>query len=851
MSSTSTELSPAYSASLSSSDNALRIKLIIYGIFGCVSIIQSLYFVLSYATFDFFGARYSPFFGWLRELSLIMQVLYFPLLCAALVSIGMGDEKKEKVRRLAGMLVITQLVIGAVLVCYPPLGFWGSALLFGPTVETLLGFVEPYPLAVIGLIPVAWISVIHVKASIRSCAGRGKVDNKLKLSSFLLAALTSSVLYLWAARLRLGNADHQFALSALLISLVSHLAVFAFIFVALQWIRVVANRFSNPGLVQFVLRATLAWGLVAVFIRKIVFGLLSFNDHLATLYAGWFSLVIVFFAALLSLRIKELRGRSNQTAERPFQVWDRRLRATFALGAAIGLFYLSAIRFVTVDWEHILSCVSTLIISYLILWSFVAVRQRPRNYGLVSLVLLSLFAVGALTSLPALAEDEQRAGELERYSDYDPSFFAIQQVLKPEFPDDKYAAWYKFLSQHANIRIPVESPDFPLTQSLKHTSTKKPHIFVFVIDALRRDYLSPYNPKVTFTPAVQAFAQDSVIFSNAFSQYAGTPLADGAIFSGFQQINNIFPRPVSRLNNLQPLLKAEGYDSYISYNTQVAVLARESQNVTRIDNGRTDRLEFRGILEEIENDLLQRKNLHEPVFAFAQPTNVHNLWLAWHGGEVEITEHPGFDNKYASAVERVDKAFGQFISFLKQQGMYENSIVILTADHGESLGEMGRVSHVANLTPEVIRIPLMIHLPQNEKSRLFWDVNGFASLHDITPTLYYLLGHRPLRQDKMMGRSLFTVAGEKAPPKPDHYFLMSSYLPVFGILSGDQKSLFYVDALLGRNFYYDLERDPQALSRKMSAPIRDRYESAIREDLEAIDRFHGVIEQQLSPSAIR
>lgn len=846
MSTTTTELAPVYRASLLASRNVFRLKLMVHGAFGCVLLIHSLYFVLSYVTFDFFGARNSPFFAWLRELSLLMQILYFPLLCAALISLDVGQERQNS-KRLAAIFGITQLVVGGVFILFnSKVGVWGCTLLFGPTLQTLLGFVEPYSQAVIGLIPLVWISAIHIRASLRASLGGGKIAGTLKLSSFLLAALTSSLLYFWAAKLRLSSADEPFTLSALLISLVSHLAAFTFIFVALQWIRIIANRFSNPGLVQFALRAILAWGLLAVFVRKIIFALLSFNDHLANLYAGWLSLAIVLLVASLCLRINELHLRFDQTAGRPVRVWERRLYAVFALAAAIGLFYLFAIRFVAVDWEHVLSCVLALITSCLILWSFVAIRRRPRNYGLVSLVLLSLFAGAALASLPALAQDEQRAAELERYSDYDPSFLAIDQILKPAVQDDAYASWYKFLSQHANVRIRVETPDFPLTQTLKPTSTTKPHIFVFVIDALRRDYLSAYNPKVTFTPAIQAFAQDSVTFSNAFSQYAGTPLADGAIFSGFQQINQIFPSPASRLNNLQPLLKAEGYASYISYNTQVAVLARESQNVTPIDHGRTDRLEFQGILEEIENDLRQRKNLQEPVFAFAQPTNVHSLWLAWHGGEVTVTKHPGFDDKYASAVERVDKAFGDFISFLKQQGMYENSIVILTADHGESLGEMGRESHVSNLTPEVIRIPLIIHLPEREKSRLFWDAKRFASLHDITPTLYYLLGHRDLRQDKMAGRSLFAVAGEKPATKPDHYFLMSSYLPVFGILSGDQKSLFYVDAVMGRSFFYDLEHDPQALKNRITVTIRNQYDAEIKQDLETVDEFYGLTEQQLS-----
>jgi hypothetical protein len=75
---------------------------------------------------------------------------------------------------------------------------------------------------------------------------------------------------------------------------------------------------------------------------------------------------------------------------------------------------------------------------------------------------------------------------------------------------------------------------------------------------------------------------------------------------------------------------------------------------------------------------------------------------------------------------------------------------------------------------------------------------------------------------------------------------MSSYLPVFGVLSRDLKSLFIVDASLHHNYYYDLEQDPKALKNAVTMSIRDRYEPIIRHDLEKIDAFYGVSEDRLS-----
>ena len=59
-----------------------------------------------------------------------------------------------------------------------------------------------------------------------------------------------------------------------------------------------------------------------------------------------------------------------------------------------------------------------------------------------------------------------------------------------------------------------------------------PHIFLLVVDSLRRDYLSPYNPQVTFTPAFDQFAREEFAFQRAFTRYGGTGLSMPAIWAG-------------------------------------------------------------------------------------------------------------------------------------------------------------------------------------------------------------------------------------------------------------------------------------------------------------------------------
>ncbi|HLJ28060.1 MAG TPA: sulfatase-like hydrolase/transferase [Candidatus Angelobacter sp.] len=836
----STELNDGAFVRPGPSRTILWLRIAAQAAFGSLIIFDSLFLVLCYTTFDFFGVLNSSLFSWLRECAFLGWLLYFPSFLAALLCL------EEKARKLAGVFVVVQFVVGFALLFSQgvkvPLGW---CMLYGPNVRTPAGDLFTYIHAIGCLLPLLWLSGTQVATAFRA-SGRETIADTMNLSSFLLAGTAAALLYAGSAMVRLGS--QLFSLATLGFSMAAHLAVFAAIFLVLQWVRVIACRFPNPGLAQFAMRLVAGWLLLVIVIRKIIFALLGFNTHLADLYAGVFSLAVVLLVANLILKVRQagtLFPASRGSAVSRLNSWPGRACALFAM---LALVYLFTVKLASIDWEHVISSVATLAIWALLLWFFffLGVRRGERSYSWKFLLLFSVGTMAAFAGIKAAELKERWALTVEQYADSDPSFFVIQQALRPALHDEAYSDFYGFLRRHANIPIAVPVRDITLVEGLKPSVSTKPNIFVFVIDALRSDYLSPYNPSVNFTPAIQAFAQESAVFRNAYTPYAGTALAEPAIWAGVQQLHSPYRMPASGRTNLQRMLDIDGYHAYISYDEVLHTIVPASANTTPLGGSSPSQLkEFSAVINELEADLLKSKDPNEPVFSYAQPANLHTLSLALGKESMHIRPHPGFNDKYASSLEEVDKIFGGFIGFLREHGLYDNSIVILTADHGESLGEMGREGHVSNLTPEVIRIPLIIHLPESQQKRgLTWNAEEVVTLHDITPTLYDLLGHRPIKSDALMGRPLFALNPEKLvrPPR-DHYFLMSSYLPVFGILSQDQKNLFIVDAMLNRNYYYDLENDPQALRNRITTSLRDHYEPLIRHDLERIDKFYGLTEQ--------
>jgi arylsulfatase A-like enzyme len=82
----------------------------------------------------------------------------------------------------------------------------------------------------------------------------------------------------------------------------------------------------------------------------------------------------------------------------------------------------------------------------------------------------------------------------------------------------------------------------------------------------------------------------------------------------------------------------------------------------------------------------------------------------------------------------------------------------VATDHGDATGEFGRTSHSVSIWPEIIHVPLILHLPARMRQSLAYDDKRLSTLTDIAPTLYYLLDHRPIRQNPLYGRPLLAEA---------------------------------------------------------------------------------------------
>jgi arylsulfatase A-like enzyme len=309
----------------------------------------------------------------------------------------------------------------------------------------------------------------------------------------------------------------------------------------------------------------------------------------------------------------------------------------------------------------------------------------------------------------------------------------------------------------------------------------KPNIILIVIDTLRADHVGVYGYAKNITANLDALAQDSIRFEHALTQSSWTkpsvatmltslyPSSHGAIYK-----TSALPEAAV---TLPEVLSAHGYISAgFANNINVAPLFGFDKGFTEYEFLIPDYLlgasqassqlaAYQTTRMVSERFIKSRKNVH----SFYQPAEVVNeravQWLTTHqedrfflflhymephdpyfehpynnyGIARVSTPHPGpamapeMVRLYDGEIAYVDRQIGQLLDWLKQQDLYDESMIVVTADHGEEFYEHGGWWHGLTLYNEQIHVPLWLKLP-NQASAGAVDAEIARSL-DIAPTL--------------------------------------------------------------------------------------------------------------------
>jgi len=165
-------------------------------------------------------------------------------------------------------------------------------------------------------------------------------------------------------------------------------------------------------------------------------------------------------------------------------------------------------------------------------------------------------------------------------------------------------------------------------------------------------------------------------------------------------------------------------------------------------------------------------------------------------------------SQYDGGIAYIDSQIGKLIERLKELDLYENTLLIITSDHGEVFGERNIIEHSFALYQDEIHVPLIIHYPNNKEGHIIDDV---VSLVDIMPTILELLGDET--PEELQGNSLLnmragnlrTVISESFTGANEKKKYAHRFQPEWAIFSGSSK---FIKSADGRREFYDLSSDP-------------------------------------------
>lgn len=335
------------------------------------------------------------------------------------------------------------------------------------------------------------------------------------------------------------------------------------------------------------------------------------------------------------------------------------------------------------------------------------------------------------------------------------------------------------------ISVAIEQLQPPSVNPLTHNNHKVKRVIMIVVDTLRADSLGCYdNTRGNRTPNIDRLAAQSTVFSNAYVSSAWTLPSMASIFTGLpvavhmtRERDSILPDEVTTVTEI---LAEDGYqtcaivgnaalsrkrrlwrgfgDRYLCSDSGARKLLIGEKLLKTIVPSRRPRGNSTESLTELAKDCVEINRdrdmflwLHykDPHFPYTPPEKFlplgqeppKRIGKAWEEPldvflsgffDPTLKERNWMRVLYDGEVSHVDEYIGRFLEYLKKLELYEDSLIILTSDHGEEFWEHDGVGHAHSQYNELIHVPLIIKLPGSNDGKI---IAKAVSLESLAPTI--------------------------------------------------------------------------------------------------------------------
>jgi len=367
---------------------------------------------------------------------------------------------------------------------------------------------------------------------------------------------------------------------------------------------------------------------------------------------------------------------------------------------------------------------------------------------------------------------------------------------------------------------------------------RRPNIIIVTLDTFRADRLAPWGGARGLAPFLNAVCRESVVFRNAITPLGHTHPSHASLFTGLYPRSHGIERNNSplapRFTTLAETLRDAGYQTaaFVQSGNILSTGGLRQGFEIRFEDGRFHR---GAEVNRAFKDFVESRRETQPLFCWLHYFETHSFEsTSWSAAPANAIGGPlacgaplrtlarfrhrpmpaspesrrqAINILYDGKIPVMDRLVREFFSEAAIQGLLQDAVVIITADHGTRLGEHEDDPHSDVVWEEVSHVPLIFWFP-DRRQRV---VETRVSLIDVFPTLLDLLDIEPAQPPD--GRSILPAAEGK--PLPTSIALTGALAPPLGERARPDRNL--VAAYLGRyklimdlsgQAVYDLDADP-------------------------------------------
>ncbi|HLA79140.1 MAG TPA: sulfatase-like hydrolase/transferase [Vicinamibacteria bacterium] len=346
------------------------------------------------------------------------------------------------------------------------------------------------------------------------------------------------------------------------------------------------------------------------------------------------------------------------------------------------------------------------------------------------------------------------------------------------------------------------------------------NVILLILETTGARYLSLYGSKYPTTPNLVAESRSALVFDSFYCHVGLTANSMAAIslsvfpYMTWREYTVEYPQLPGK--TLAQVLKNQGHRTAFIHTGDLEYVNQDQFLENRgfdllwdfRDLGATERLSSWGGEDRYLVDGILRyvdQDRSRPFYVMAWTVQSHHPYdpspdqpfIDFFGKDLPPDDYDL--GRYLNTLHEVDRQLGRLFSGLRERKLAEDTLVVITGDHGESFGfPHASWGHGAKLYQEGVQVPLVVWNPRLvKKGRRLPTIGSHV---DVNPTVTDILGLRA--DDSWHGRSMFDPG---RPPRAYFYAANDDYL--LGLREDNFKYIYNVTA--GREELYDLARDPE------------------------------------------